>query len=159
LRKLPKFAEWLHQEVEAAMHTLDKPTDDEFEESRLPEKVATAYQAMYVHGMHLRIRSAKEEKVTTDSGIAATVWRRNRGREVNRSEHLETAEYVGCIEEILELNDRSHCCIVLVCSLISGNMTATNAKVICDEYGFTLGNSINTMPLCQDSFAFPTQCI
>jgi hypothetical protein len=52
---------------------VEKPTQEELEESTLPEKVATSYRAMYAHGMHLRIRSAEEEKVTCDSGVAAAV--------------------------------------------------------------------------------------
>lgn len=100
--------------------TLDKPTKDEFEESRLLEKVATAYRAMYAHGMHLQIKSVEEEKVTIDSRVVATMWHRNRGKAVNKVGHLETVNYIGWIEEILELDYRSQCCIVLVCSWIQG---------------------------------------
>ena len=38
-------------------------------------------------------------------------------------------------------------------------MIGVNPKVICDEYEFILENFIHTMPLYQDSFAFPTQYI
>jgi hypothetical protein len=64
----------LEQEISAAANGLDKPLDDEFKESRLPEKVAPAYRAMYAYGMHLRIKSAKEEKITSDIGVAFAVW-------------------------------------------------------------------------------------
>jgi hypothetical protein len=43
--------------------------------SKLPEIRATGYRAMYTNGMHLRIRSAKEEKVTCDSTVASTIWK------------------------------------------------------------------------------------
>jgi hypothetical protein len=104
LRSIPKFALWLEDEVAKAANSADKPSDEEVEESRLPEKVGTAYRAMYVHGMHFKIRSAEEEKVTCDSGVASAMWRRIQGRAINRAEQFETAEYVGWIEEILELN-------------------------------------------------------
>jgi hypothetical protein len=73
LRKLPNFAEWLQEKVGKAANTTNKPSEDEFEESRLPEKVGTTYRAMYVHGMHLRVKSAEDKKVTCDSGVAAGV--------------------------------------------------------------------------------------
>ena len=55
LSRLPKFAEWLQEEVGKAMQTDDKPTNDVFQASKLPERMATGYRAMYAHGMHLRI--------------------------------------------------------------------------------------------------------
>ena len=159
LRNLPKFPEWLQQEVGAAADSVVKPSAEEVEESRLPENVAIAYRAMYAHGMHLRIRTAEEEKVTCDSAVAAAVLRRNRGRSSGRGGQLQKQKYVGWVEEIMELDYRNHYYVVLVCSWILGTLTGQNPKVIRDDYGFTLGNFRNTMALGPDSFAFPTQCI
>jgi hypothetical protein len=72
---------------------------------------------------------------------------------------FEIVEYVGWIEEILELTYRNHCCIVLVYSWIPGNPSGPHPKVVCDEYGFAVGNFVRTMVLGPDSFAFPTQCV
>jgi hypothetical protein len=73
LRKVPEFIEWLEEEVSTAANSSEKPSNEEFEESRLPEQIGIAYRAMYAHGMHLRVRSAEEEKVTFDSGVASAV--------------------------------------------------------------------------------------
>jgi hypothetical protein len=108
----------LDEEVGAATRGLEKPTTDEIEESKLPEKIGTSYRAMYAHGMHFRIKFAEDDKVTTESGVSAVVWRRNRARAQNRGGHLESAKYVDWIEEILELDYHSHCCVLLVCSWI-----------------------------------------
>jgi hypothetical protein len=156
LRGLPKFVDWLSREVRASMNGVEKPSADEIQESRQSERVGTAYRAMYAHGMHLRIRSTEEEKVTYDSAV---VLRHSRGRTLDRAGQFEIVEYVGWIEEILELDYRNHCCIVFLYSWISGHLTAQNPKVLCDEYGFSVGNFIRTMPLGPDSFAFPTQCV
>jgi hypothetical protein len=129
-----------------------------YEASRLPEEVATGYRAMYAHGIHLRIRETKRDKVTSDSGVAAAVSTHSRSRNVNYTEDLVTTEFVGWVEEILELNYRSHCCIVLVCSWIPGDLHMQNAKVERDRYGFLLGNFNTVLPLGPKSFAFPTQC-
>jgi hypothetical protein len=157
ITNVPGFAKWLEHEVGAAANSVDKPSQEEIEESRLPEKMGTTYRAMYAHGMHLRIRSAEEEKVTYDSGVAAAVLRRSRGRAGARSGEVEKTEYVGWIEEIMELNYRNHCCIVLVCAWIPGQTTGLNPKVVRDRYGFTLGNFSQIMPLGPESFAFTTQ--
>jgi hypothetical protein len=50
-----------------------KLSQDVLQASKLPEIRATRYRAMYANGMHLRIRSAKEEKVTCDSAVASAV--------------------------------------------------------------------------------------
>jgi hypothetical protein len=136
----------------------NEPDTDVMEASKLPEIVATAYHAMYTYGMHLRIKTTEEEKLCCHSAIAASVWRRNRAIEGFHSGSLESMEYVGWIEEILELNYRSHCCIVLLCSWIPTELHQANSKVVRDRYGFAVGNFQLTIPLGPHSFAFPTQC-
>jgi hypothetical protein len=138
------------------MQSLGKPTRDVYEASRLPEKMATGYRAMYARGMHLRIREL--DKVTFDSGVAAAVWERIRSTDTNAMDKVDSAEYVGSVEEILELNYCSHCCVVLLCSWIPGTQGIRNAKVERDRYGFLLENFNSTMPVGPKSFAFPTQC-
>jgi len=128
------------------------------EASKLPEKVATAYRAMYAHGMHLRVQSAEEDKITCDSGIAASVFRYSKGTSSNDLGHWQSEEYVGWIQEILELDYRSHCCIVLVCSWVPAKLGASNANVVHDKYGFVVANFSNPLVLGPNSFAFPTQC-
>jgi hypothetical protein len=63
---------------------------------------------MYVNGMHLRIRMAEEEKVTCDSATAAVVWKRGRGADIYEGGIFDKMEYVGWVEEILELNYHSY---------------------------------------------------
>jgi hypothetical protein len=67
-------------------------------------------------------------------------------------------EYAGWIEEILELNYRSHCCIVLLCSWIPAKVVLGNTKILQNKYGFAVGNFVRTMPPSPESFAFPTHC-
>jgi hypothetical protein len=97
------------------MESNEKPSNDQFQASKLPEQQTTGYKAMYVWGNHFRVRSVEKEKVTCDSGIASNVLRAWRGRGTGNQRLFEPAEYIGWIEEILELEYRSHCCIVLVC--------------------------------------------
>ena len=129
LNRLLEFVEWLKEEVGKAYNSDDEPTMDVYESSHLPEIMAIGYRAMYTHGMHLRIRGAEAEKITCDSEVAAAIWERRRSRNVESMDEVFTAEYLGWIEEIIELNYRSHCCIVLLCSWILGSEDIQNAKV------------------------------
>ena len=158
MKRLPEFFEWLNEEVGKAYNSDDKPVVDVYESSRLPEVMAIGYRAMYAHGMHLRIRGVEADKVTCDSGVAAAIWEQRRSRNVDLVDEVVTTEYVGWVEEIIELNYRSHCCVVLLCSWIPGSQENRNAKVERDRYGFIVGNFSRPMPAGPKSFAFPTQC-
>jgi hypothetical protein len=114
LYKMPALANWLRMIVLIATGTMDRSYVDVSEASQLPEMVATDFCYMYAHGMHFRIRNAKEEKVTCDSTLASSMWRRKPKRIFQESGEMETMDYIGWIEEILELNYRSHYCIVLL---------------------------------------------
>jgi hypothetical protein len=159
LRSVPVFSKWLEEAVSLASESADKPLADVMEASKLPESRATAYRAMYTKGMHLRIRTAEEEKITCDNAVVSAVWKRSRSTDSNAGGTLDKMEYVGWVEEILELNYRTHCVIVLLCSWVSANLHDANAKVQRDIYGFALANmhSANSEP-GPNTFAFPTQC-
>ena len=113
---------------------------------------------MYAWGNHFKVRSDEKEKVTYNSGIASNILKACRRRGSRNPGLFETTKYIGWIEEILELEYQSHCCIVLVCSWVHAYPQREACNVICDRYGFTVGNFQNTMPLGAESFAFPSQC-
>ena len=96
---------------------------------------------------------------TCDSGVAATFQQvcRNGMRDLNQV-HADM-EYVGHIEEILELNYRRHCIVVLVCNFVKANYRGKNATIKKDKWGFTLAN-YEKRPgvICRDSFSFPKHC-
>jgi hypothetical protein len=144
--------------VSVAAKSANKPSADVIKASYLPEMRATGYRHMYPHGMHFRIQDAEEEKVTCDSAIASSVWKRKTGRNLLHSREMEAVQYVGWIEEILEFNYGSHCCIVLLCSWVPAKVQPTNPKVIRDRYGFVLTNLQSPLKPGANSFAFPTQC-
>jgi hypothetical protein len=141
-----------------AVERRDELSQDVIQSSKLPEVNATAYRHMYAHGMHFRMRDAEEEKVTCESAVASVVWGKKSVREFQDLEEIEMKVYVGWIQEILELNYLSHCCIVLVCSWVPATIDPTNNKVVCDKYGFSLANLHSTSTPSPTSFAFPTQC-
>jgi len=63
---------------------------------------------------------------------------------------MASLEYVGQIEEKLELNYGRFQTVVFLC-----NWVVANYEVRCDEYGFTLVNLERLISLSIQSFAFP----
>jgi hypothetical protein len=127
--------------------------------ARGPLNVAHAYKSMYAFGNHYRVLSSEQPLKTCDSGVAATfkqVWR-NGTRDVNQVN--ADVEYVGHIEEILELNYRRHCVVVLVCNFVKATYVGENATIKRDKWGFTLANYDKRFrTIYRDSFVFPRHC-
>jgi hypothetical protein len=159
LSKIPEFAQWVLEEVRREQQVgaiLDPMVVDT---ARGPLNAAHAYKSMYAFGNHYRVLSSEQQLKTCDSGIAATFRQvcRNGTRDVNQVN--ADVEYVGHIEEILELNYRCHCVVVLVCDFVKANYVGENATVKRDKWGFTLANYERRYgSICRDSFAFPRHC-
>ena len=134
--------------------------DDDFVQySQPPERYAVAHRQMHAFGMYFRVRSAERGLVTRDSCVVASFtsqlrWGIRNGRPIER-----TDDYVGYIEEILELNYRNHCTTILVCNWIQGMRDVCFSHVQRDRYGFTIAN-FNHMDdnVHANSFAFPLHC-
>lgn len=127
--------------------------------SQPPERYATSHRHMYACGMHLRVRSSEGGLVTRDSGVVASFTRQLRWGLVGGRPIERTDDYVGYVEEILELDYRSHCTTVLLCDWVSNSRDVRHPNVRRDKYGFTVAN-FNHMDgkVHDDSFAFPLHC-
>ena len=123
------------------------------------ERYATSHRQMYSHGMHLRVRGSEGGLVTRDSCVVAIFtqqlhWGTRNGKPIER-----TVEYVGFIEEILELDYQNHCTTVLLCEWVKPTRDGRVPNIERDRYGFTVAN-FNHMDnrVQSDSFAFPLHC-
>lgn len=153
------FTEWFRKHVTAAEVAGEHLEDDVKQYAQPPERYATTYRQMYSYGMHLRVRGAETRLVTRDSCVVASFtrqlcWEVTNGRPIER-----TDDYVGYIEEILELDYRNHCTTLLVCDWVKGCHDARYANIERDRYGFSLAN-FNHMDgqVHANSFAFPLHC-
>ena len=159
LSDVPPFADWLKQRVEHAQRAGEHVDEDVIQYSCPPERYATSHRQMYSFGMHLRVRSSEGGLVTRDSCVVAAFtqqlrWGIRNGRPIER-----TAEHVGFIEEILELDYRNHCTTVLLCEWVKPTRDSRLPNIERDQYGFTVAN-FNHMDsrVHSDSFAFPLHC-
>lgn len=117
LAEAQPFPEWLHAEVacEQADDSAESPEEDVIRLSSPPSQRASRYRSMWAFGNHLRVRSAETELRTCDSGVAATFLRPCRSGVRDRNPVLARIEYVGNVEEILEVNYGGLFVTVLAC--------------------------------------------
>ena len=159
LCELPRFAEWLRARVEQAQAAGDQLDADVVQYSCPPERYATTHRLLKAFGMRFRPRTAEGGLVTRDSCVVTAYtqqlrWGIRNGRPIDR-----TTEYVGYIEEILELDYRNHCTTVLLCEWVKASRDARVPNIERDKYGFSMAN-FNHMDhrVHADSFAFPLHC-
>lgn len=118
LLDLPPFSNWLTTKVKMLQGEGENVHLDIVQYSQPPQRFAIAHRQMYAFGMHLRVRSAEAGLVTRDSGVVASFSQQLRWGVRNGQPLEKTNEYVGYIEEILELDYRNHCTTILVCDWI-----------------------------------------
>lgn len=68
---------------------------------------------------------------------------------------MANIEYVGTVEEILEIDYRGLCVTVLVCDWVKANYRGPTATIKKDKWGFTLANFQSRLQFGSESFAFP----
>ena len=150
------FDEWLEEIV--VLRNAENPKlvePDVLALSKQPSELATKYRSMWAFGQHLRVASAETQLTTCDSGVGAIF--RCPCRAGSRDIHLIMAdvEYVGQLQEIVEVNYGGLCVIVLLCKWIKANYRGHNATMKKDRWGFNLANFLQPLPFGPESFAFP----
>lgn len=159
LQSLPPVSEWVQEEVQRQQQEGIAVDAMVVDTSRGPLLIAAAYKSMYAFGNHFRVLSSERPRKTCDSGVAATFTQLCRNSSRDGNPLSAEVEYVGHIEEILELNYRRHCLVVLVCDFVKAIYRGENATIRKDKWGFTLANYARRYGrVTRDSFAFPRHC-
>ena len=159
LNDLPPFASWVANRVQTLRATGEHVHEDVIQYGQPPQRYAISHRQMHAFVMHLRVRSAEGGLVTQDSCVVASFtqqlrWGLRNGQPIERID-----DYVGYIEEILELDYRNHCTTILVCDWVRGTQDVRFPNVQRDRYGFAVAN-FNHMDgrVHTKSFAFPLHC-
>ena len=155
--EFPCFSKWLQDEVKRCQENHVEMPQNIIDSSKPPSLVARKFRAMNAYGIHYRVKTAELSLTTCDSGIAAKFRRpwRSRLRDHNLVEAV--VEYVGYLQEIVELDYTSHCVVIFVCEWVKANYAGSNATVRKDRIGFTVANFNRMVPYGKESFAFPIQ--
>ena len=104
---------WLQEYVEEQVVLNEVEVDaDVISLSKPPSEYATKYRSMWSFGNHLRVAGVEHHLRTCDSGVAATFRQPWRSGTRNRHLILADVEYVGQLQEIVELNYGGLCVIV-----------------------------------------------
>jgi hypothetical protein len=113
LAEAQPFPKWLEAEVarEQEEDSVENPSEDVIRLSKLPSLRASRYRSMWAFGNHLQVAHLR----TCDSSVAATFLRPCRSGVQDRNPVLASIEYVGNVEEILEVNYGGLFVTVLVC--------------------------------------------
>lgn len=104
LAEYPEFHVWLRGEVELEAREGVDVDPLLSATSHFPSRRAKKYRSMYCHGYHLRVQSAETHLRTCDSGVAGTFIRSCRSGTSDTNQVLAPVEYVGKLDEILELD-------------------------------------------------------
>jgi hypothetical protein len=71
---------------------------------------------------------------------------------------VTNVEFVGNIEEILELDYQNHCVVVLLYKWVKAKYSDSCPTIIQDDLGFTIANFESMVDLGKESFAFLIHC-
>jgi hypothetical protein len=131
--------------------TIDKYT---LHMSMPPTLEARSYRTMFVFGNHICVSNVEKHLTTFDSGVATTFeWECRLGPNDWRL-ILAKLEYVGWVEEILELNYGVLKTMVLLCNWVKTNYNGNRTTIKKDEYGFTFVDFTSLIPISNQFFAF-----
>ena len=157
LAEIPPFGEWLRERVSEELEngTAVDPVVEAL--SKYPSRLAKKFRSLYAYGYRYRVQSAELSLKTRDSGIAATFLRECRFGLRDPNPIVASVEYVGHLDEIIELNYGIVKQVVLIGTWVKANYRGASATVKKDEWGFTIANFSRTIPFGRDSFAFPSQ--
>lgn len=129
LAEHPPFHEWIRLTVEREIedgHRID-PTVEAI--SRAPSRFCKKHRSMYAFGYHFRVRSAESHLRTCDSGIAATFTRPCRSGIRDRNVIIAAVEYVGHLDEILEVDYGAVRQTVLIGTWVKANYRGPSATI------------------------------
>jgi hypothetical protein len=110
---------------------------------------------MWAFGNCTCVSNVEEHLTRWDSCVATTFEHEYVSGPNDQRPVLAKLEYVGWLEEILELNYRVLNVVVSLCNWVKANYIGSSATVKRDEYGFTFVNFVSLNPIYDQSFAFP----
>ena len=155
LPEYPNFPHWFCGQVQCEMDEGIVVDDVLQAASKFPSTRVKKYRSMFSQGYHFRVQSAESHLKTCDSGLAGTFLRSCRAGVGDRNPVVAPIEYVGKLDEIIEVDYGAFKQVVLVASWVQANYRGANATVKKDRWGFTVANFNRMIDFGRDSFALP----
>lgn len=152
--------EWLQEEVLQAIAdgNIENIEKDVISLLTPPSLLATKYRSMWAFGNHFCVTSVEREMKTSDSWVVARFSHPCQSGPGNQNPVVAELEYVGTVEEIVELKYGGLSLVVFICAWVRANYHGQNATVKKDKWCFTLATFKSIVPFGRESFAFPMHC-
>ena len=157
LALLPEFEMWLRLAVQNAQAAGEEVDNEIIDICMPPTLMAMSYRSIYAYENHFWVRSAEMNLSTRDYGVAATFDQGCQSGPNDRNRIRAAMEYIGWIEEILELDYGRFQVLVLLCNWVQAISNGPGATMQRDDYGFPLVNFNRLIPIYAQSFVFPVQ--
>lgn len=123
-----------------------------------PKYSCKKFRSMWAFGLRFRVASCERRLQTQDSGVTATFTRPWRSNARDRNVIEADVEYIGELQEIVELDYQRTCVVVFVCRWVKANYRGPRATVMFGKWGFTLANFQSCERFGKESFVFPRHC-
>ena len=149
---------WLEADIECALVAGDQVPDIVKDVSIPPKFECRKFKSIWAFGYRFRVASYKKNLSTRDSGIAVTFSRPWRSSTRDRNLVEANVEYIGELEEIVELDYCQMRVVVFVCRWVKANYRGVNATVRRDRWGFRLANFQSCEHFGKESLVFPKHC-
>jgi len=104
MARLPPFEQWVSNVIKNAMLIGENINENVVSISMLPSDLATNYHFMYAFGNHLQVASVKKQLSIVNSRVIGTFEQECPSHSNDPNPIMVSIEYVGWIEEILELD-------------------------------------------------------
>jgi hypothetical protein len=104
MAELPPFEQCFTNVIAKAIEIGEEVLNDVLSISTPPSSLAITYESMYAFGNHLRVTSVKAHLTISNYRVATTFEQECQSHSNDRNPIMASFEYVGWIEEILELD-------------------------------------------------------
>jgi hypothetical protein len=139
---------WIRSSIVTAIKEGDKIEKDVVHLSMPPTLEDRSYQTMWAFRNHNHVSSVEVHLTTQDNGTITSIFEQECVSGPNDQKPMVAKlEYVGWVEEILELNYGILNFVVLLCNWMKTNYIGSSATMKQDEYGFTIVNFGSLIPI------------
>jgi len=118
---------------------------------------ALSFLAMWAYGQHFRIEKKDKNRMIFDYGVMVDFDQASHASTKDTNLIEGKIQYVGQIQEILQLNFRSFKCVVFKCKWFEGHV---NRRIILHDIpsGYYAINSTQYLPQDKDPYVLPQHC-
>ena len=155
-RSYPLFSAWLDDRVDSMLLANEVVSPELRNLSQLPKSIVAEYRTMWAFGNHFRVEDPLmgNQYLTYDSGVACVAATVCQASAADRRPAEATLQYVGILDNIIQLDYIVRQINVLACSWIKPNVMG-NPSMRQDSHKFTLIKHVAFQPANAEPYVMP----